>query len=51
MMLENIDSKFKTELKQLLLYLDKIDPRENKKNIEKILNQSVCCTDVLIERS
>ena len=22
-----------------------------KKNIEKILNQSVCCTDVLIERS
>lgn len=36
MMLENIDSKFKTELKQLLLVLDKIDARENKKNIEKI---------------
>ena len=36
MMLENIDRKFKTELKQLLLYLDKIDPHENRKNIEKI---------------
>jgi hypothetical protein len=36
MMLENIDRKFRTELKQLLLYLDKIDPRENRKNIAKI---------------